>query len=262
MQFNLLGDLEIAHANRNLTPSAQKPRQLICLLLINTNALVRKGDLIDEIWRDEPPASAESILHTYIYTLRKKVFSADPSTRDLLATRTAGYIARVPPDDIDVFRFEKLVARGRDELAGDRPAEAAGTLAEALALWRGPALADVRGGWRLESHAARMEEARLRASELRVEAGLRCGRHREAIGELKLLTAAHPYHEGLHAQLMLALYRSDRVGEALEVYRRLYTVMHEELGIPPCRRLQDLHEAILRADPGLAAPVTAASPGP
>ena len=161
---------------------------------------------------------------------------------------------RVPPDALDVRRFEALLEQGRRQLAGGEPEPASLTLRDALALWRGPALADLAFERFAQTEIARLEELRLTALEARIDADLALGRHDSLVAELETLVAAHPYREGLRAQLMLALYRSDRQGEALETYRRARQTFSVELGIEPGPRLRELERAILRHDPSLDAP--------
>jgi DNA-binding SARP family transcriptional activator len=164
-----------------------------------------------------------------------------------LATRPPGYVLRLDEDELDLHRFERLV---EDSRTAD-PATAAGLLRDALALWRGPPLADLAYEPFAQPEIARLEEARLAALEHRIEADLALGRHDEVVGELEGLTAEHPLRERLRGQQMLALYRSGRQAEALDSYRTARVVLVEELGIEPGRRLRELHQAILEQDPGL-----------
>jgi YVTN family beta-propeller protein len=167
-------------------------------------------------------------------------------------------VLRVPPEGLDVHRFEALLERGRQEFARGEAERASATLREALALWRGPPLADLAFEPFAQGEIARLEELRLTAIEARIEADLAHGRHDSLVAELETLVAAHPYREGLRAQLMLALYRSGRQAEALETYRRARRTFAEELGIEPGTRLQELEGAILRHDSSLEAPVAEA----
>jgi len=171
-----------------------------------------------------------------------------------LHTEAAGYVLHVPPEGLDARRFETLLETGRQELASGDPARASVTLRDALALWRGPALADLAFEPFAQSEIARLEELRLAAIENRIEADLALGRPDALVAELETLVAAHPYREGLRAQLMLALYRSGRQAEALETYRSARRTFSEQLGIEPGPRLQQLEGAILRHDPSLEAP--------
>jgi tetratricopeptide (TPR) repeat protein len=156
----------------------------------------------------------------------------------------------VPPDDVDAGRFDRLVAQARTA----KPGRAIELLGEALALWRGPALADVPSTRLRQNEAAALDERRLQAAELRTEAHLRLGRHQELITELRALTTANPLRERFWAQLMLALYRSDRQAEALTIYHQVRRLLADELGVEPSVELRDLHQSILTSDPTLAPP--------
>ena len=171
-----------------------------------------------------------------------------------MLTEAAGYVLHVPPEGLDARRFETLLETGRHELASGETARASVTLRDALALWRGPALADLAFEPFAQSEIARLEELRLTAIESRIESDLAVGRQDALVAELETLVAAHPYREGLRVQLMLALYRSGRQAEALETYRSARRTFSEELGIEPGPRLQQLEGAVLRHDPSLEAP--------
>ena len=171
-----------------------------------------------------------------------------------MLTEATGYVLHVPPEGLDARRFETLLETGRRQLASGDPARASVTLRDALALWRGSALADLAFEPFAQSEIARLEELRLTAVESRIEADLALGRPDALVAELESLVAAHPYREGLRAQLMLALYRSGRQAEALETYRSARRTFSEELGIEPGPRLQQLEGAILRHEPSLEAP--------
>ena len=181
------------------------------------------------------------------------MFAAGNGEQPLL-TEAAGYVLHVPPEGLDARRFETLLETGRRQLASGETAHASVTLRDSLALWRGPALADLAFEPFAQSEIARLEELRLTAIESRIEADLALGRQDALVAELETLMAAHPYREGLRAQLMLALYRSGRQAEALETYRSARRSFSEELGIEPGPRLQRLEGAILRHDPSLEAP--------
>jgi streptogramin lyase len=170
-------------------------------------------------------------------------------------------VLHVPPEGLDARRFETLLETGRRQLAGGETTRASVTLRDALALWRGPALADLAFEPFAQGEIARLEELRLTAIESRIEADLALGRQDTLVAELETLVAAHPYREGLRAQLMLALYRSGRQAEALETYRSARRAFSEELGIEPGPRLQQLEGAILRHDPSLEAPEPEAPSG-
>ena len=169
----------------------------------------------------------------------------------MLETRTPGYVLRVEPDALDLHRFERLVDEGRSLLTRGRAADAAERLRDALALWRGPALADFAYESFAQAAIARLEEMKLAAIELRIDADLALGRHDELVGELEALVTEHPLRERLRSYLMTALYRSGRQAEALEAYQDARRALVDELGIDPRPQLQELERAILRQDPAL-----------
>ena len=159
-----------------------------------------------------------------------------------------GYRLRVKPEQIDANRFECLAGEGSEALAAGKSALAAERLRQAVALWRGPALADLQTERFAVTAAARLEEERVAVLEQRLEADLALDHHQQLIHELKPLVAEHPYRERLCAQLMLALYRSGRQAEALHVYRQARRILADELGLEPCHELKQLEQAILRHD--------------
>ncbi|GAA2728875.1 hypothetical protein GCM10010360_06050 [Streptomyces nogalater] len=247
MEFRLLGPVEILWQGRNIMPTAPKPRQVISLLMLRHNTVVQAAELIDELWPELPPPSAITTLQTYIYKFRKILMKQGAD--DLLRTQPGGYILTIPPSTVDVNRFERDADDGQELLQRGDAAGAAEKLGHALALWRGPALADVVASGRLFSYVTRLEELRFRILELRIEADLATGRHRELVSELKSLVLAHPLHEHLHGLLMLALHRSGRRHEALEVYRSVRHKMIEDLGLEPGKDLATLHHTLLSDSP-------------
>ena len=246
MQFNLLGPIQVVDKGHVRTPSSPKQRTVLSLLLLRSNELVSTEALVEELWRDRSPPSAMSTLQTYIYQLRKMFLNGnhDPHGQILL-TKTTGYLLRLQPVQLDIHHFGELARQGREALADGRTERASTLLHKALNLWRGPALADVEAGPRLEAHITRLHESRLSVLEQRIEADLRLGRHRELIGELKALAAEHPFHEWFYMPLMVALSLSGRRWEALEVYRVLRRVLREELGLEPSVAVERLQQAIL-----------------
>ena len=216
---------------------------------MHANEPVPRERLIEELWGDAAPKTVNAALSVYLSRLRRLL--VDGTGEQLLLTQAAGYVLQVPPDKLDVHRFKALLERGRRELAGGEAERASATLREALALWRGPPLADLALEPFSQSEIARLEELRLAALEARIEADLALGRQDSLVAELETLVAAHPYREGLRAQLMLALYRDGRQAEALETYRRARRTFSEELGIEPGPRLRELEGAILRHDSSL-----------
>ena len=235
---------------------------LLAALLIRPNQVVSTDALIDALWGERPPPSAGGLLQVYVSQVRKVL-----SREARLVTRPPGYLIEVQSEELDSARFAQLLEQGREALGQGNHQLASATLAEALALWRGPALADFAFEHFAQSEAARLEELRLVALEARIQADLELGRHDELVPELRTLVAAEPRREHVRAQLMLALYRSGRQADALEVYREGRRVLVEELGIDPGAELQGLEQAILNQDPSLAARAPARSklpspPGP
>jgi class 3 adenylate cyclase len=212
---------------------------------------VTSDALIDALWPEQPPETAANALQVYVSGLRRAL---GPEASGLLETRPLGYAVNLATDALDSERFESFLAQGRAALAGGDPAAAGDTLRRALSLWRGPALADFRYEPFAQAEIARLEDLRLAANEERIEADLALGRHAELVGELEGLVASHPVRERLRGQLMLALYRSGRQAEALEVYQETRRGLVEELGIEPSQPLRDLEAAILRQDATLAPP--------
>lgn len=244
MEFRVLGPLEARDSGRVVALGAGRERSLLGVLLLHANEAVSVDRLVDELWGERPPARATKLVQGYVSGLRKLLGA------DRLVTRQPGYLVRVEPSELDLVEFERLVRRARSE----PPEGAARLLREALALWRGPALAGVRLEGVALSEAERLNELRLTALLERIDADLALGRHEELVGELEALIAEHPLRERLRAQLMLALYRAGRQAEALEVYRQTRSVLTEEFGIDPSIELQSLERAVLNQDPELLGP--------
>jgi DNA-binding SARP family transcriptional activator/ABC-type branched-subunit amino acid transport system substrate-binding protein/streptogramin lyase len=208
--------------------------------------------LIDELWGDQPPADAQTALQQHVSRLRKALGS-----NGVLVTRAPGYALEVPAEQLDLARFRALVEQGRKELDG-APRAAARTLRKALALWRGPPLADLATESFAVASTHALEEERLAALESRIDAELACGLHAELVGELTSLVRKHPLREHLRAQSMLALYRSGRQADALEAYTDARRALVDELALEPGPELQRLQQSILAHDTELAAPQTSA----
>lgn len=255
LRIDLLGPLEISARGRIIHLTAPKPRQVLALLALSANSIVRNEQFMEELWEDKPPTSASTTLQTYIYQLRKCLnirvsrgsgrAGKGPLPDMLLHTYANGYMLSLAEDALDTLRFERMVQRGRELLDADSAAEAAHLLREALALWHGPALVDVNYGLVLRAEVIRLEEIRRSAIEARIDAELLLGRQQALLSDLMKLTAQNPTHEGFQARLMLALYRSGRRSEALQVFRRARNALVTELGVEPSVKLQQLHQAIL-----------------
>jgi DNA-binding SARP family transcriptional activator len=255
LEFRILGPLELWDGSGEVALSGPKLRALLAVLLLHPNEVVPADRLIEDVWGEDSPDGAAAALRVNVSRLRKAL------PPDVLTTRAPGYLMRVESDELDLQRFERLVDEGRDLRGRGLVAEASERLREALSLWRGPALAEF--GYESFAQAAigRLEEIRLAALELRIDADLALGRHHELVGELEALVAEHPLRERLRRSLMTALYRSGRQAEALEAYHAARRVFVHELGIDPSPALQELERAILRHDPALDVEVPA-TPAP
>jgi DNA-binding SARP family transcriptional activator len=249
VEFRILGPLEVWHEGRPVHIGGAKERALLAFLLLHAGEPVSADRLIDELWGDSPPATARKSLHVRVAGLRRAL----PS--DVLLTHGNAYLVRLLPNQLDLHRFEQLLSDGSNALAAGDPSAAVQTLHEALALWRGRALADFAYESFAQPAIARMEELRVHALELRIAAQLELGLHARAIAELEGLIADDPFRERLREQLMLALYRDGRQAEALDVYRRTREELDAKLGIEPGPVLQRLQLAILRHDPSLDGPI-------
>ena len=248
MEYRILGPLEVLDDGRPVALGGSKQRALLALLLLNAGEVVSRDRLIEGLWRDSPPETAATALHVYISQLRKIL------GREVIETRTPGYLLRVEDGQLDLQRFEQLVKAAR----GEEPEEAATRLKEALALWRGPPLADLDALEFADREGAHLEARRLAAVELRIDADLELGEHAALVPELERLVRDHPLRERLRGQLMLALYRSGRAAEALEVYQSCRRLLADELGLEPGEALKRLERGILNHDPALEPPVAAA----
>ncbi|MFI2290357.1 AfsR/SARP family transcriptional regulator [Streptomyces niveus] len=256
LRIRILGPMEISGQGEDRTPSAPMARRLLAALLLHANEQVRTSTLIDELWDGEPPRLARKTIQTYVYQLRKPPHPAVVGTGaggigERVETCPNGYRIRLAPDELDLWQFERHLARARVDLGDGDPESAARRLRVGLALWRGDAFADIETGPALAARVAQLADARLGAVELRVEADLRLGRHHRLMGELRQLTADHPLNEEFAAQFMLAAYRSGQRGTALETFGQLRRDLVDELGIEPSHRLQRLQRDVLNEAPAL-----------
>jgi DNA-binding SARP family transcriptional activator len=251
VEFRILGPLEVVDEGRPLPLGGSRQRTLLALLLTHANEMVSTDRLIDELWGARPPKAALNALQFHVSQLRKAI-----APSEAIVTQEPGYLIRLEPDELDLLRFERLVAEAQQA----RPELAARLLRDALGVWRGPPLADLAHTWVGDAEILRLEELRLRALELRIEADLALGRHADVVGELEVLVRDHPLRERLRAALMRALYASGRQAEALNVYRETRQTLVDQLGIEPSPALQELERAILRQDPALVADGEAGAP--
>ena len=246
IEFRVLGPLQALDDGRALALGGLKQRGVLAVLLLERNRVVPRDRLVDALWEDDPPASAANSVQVYVSKLRKLL-----GEHGGLATEQPGYIIRVASGAVDVEEFEQHLAAGKSALRSESFVEAEASLAKALALWRGPALADLASEPFAHAEIARLEGLRLEALDARFEAMLSVGREAEAVGELQALVGLHPHDERFRALLMVALYRSGRHADALETYRSFRRLLDEELGLEPTPELRQLEQAILRQDDSL-----------
>jgi DNA-binding SARP family transcriptional activator len=246
VEFRILGPLEVLDGERPVSLPRGRGRALLALLVLRAGEVVSTDQLIDWLWGERPPPTAVTALQGFVSTLRKRLEPARGAGEApaVLETRPPGYVLAIDPGEVDAYRFRRLL----EEAAGAPTSEKATKLRTALGLWRGPALADFKYEPFAQTDIAVLEELRMVAIEERIDVDLALGRHAGLVGELKDLTAEQPLRERLRGQIMLALYRSGRQAEALEVYRTTRQVLVEELGIEPGPALQALEQAILRQD--------------
>jgi len=245
VSFRLLGPVEVVDDGAELDLGTKKQRAVLAVLLLNANRVVTTERLIDQLWGERPPETARSALQVYVAGLRKAL----GRNAGCLRTSASGYVVDVPAGSLDVQRFSALYDEAVN-VEDDRRRVA--LLREALALWRDRPLADLASEPFAARAASALEEQRLEALELRIDADLRLGRHAALVPELESLVAEHPYREALRGQLMLALYRAGRQFDALRVYQSGRRVLADELGLRPSSALRELEAAILRQDDALA----------
>ena len=249
MEFRILGSMEALDEARPLALPVGRGRALLALLVLHVGEAVSAERLIDELWGEHPPATASTVVQGHVSRLRQVLEpgrdKGDPST--ILRTVATGYLLAIEPDAVDANRFKRLRDQAHDATLTVRSA----MLADALRLWRGPALADFTYEPFAQRAITALEELRLAALEERIEADLALGRHGELAPEVEQLIGAHPFRERLRGHLILALYRAGRQVDALEAYQDARAALVEELGIEPGPALQELQQAILRQDPSL-----------
>ena len=252
-EFGILGPLEVSRAGRAVPLGGPRQRAVLALLLLEANRVVSLDRLAEEVWAGHPPDGWVTTLQTYVFHLRRALEPgrAPGAAGGVLVTRGRGYLLRVDREQLDAARFQDGFTAGRAQLEAGRYAEAAGTLRTALGLWRGQVLADLADYGFTRPEAARLEELRLAAAEARIEADLALGRHDALTAELEQLAGEHPMRERVHGQLMLALYRCGRQGDALAAYRHVRDLLVGELGVDPGEPLRRLHASILAHDQAL-----------
>jgi YVTN family beta-propeller protein len=244
VEFRILGPLEVVEDDGPLRLGHGKERALLAVLLLRANEVVSTDQLIEDLWRDGAPATAPKALQVYVSRLRKHLGA------EVLATRPPGYAIVVAPEQLDLARFERLVADARQV----GPVDAASNLRDALSLWRGDPLAEFADEPFAQTEILRLEELRLSAVEDRIDADLALGRHAEVVAELESLVSRNPYRERVRRQLMLALYRSGRQADALVAYQDARRALTDGLGLEPGKELKELERQILSHDDALVAP--------
>jgi DNA-binding SARP family transcriptional activator len=251
--FRILGPLEAEVDGAALSLDCGRQVTVLCALLASPSELVPLETLIYWCWPRRPPRSATAIVQAHISRLRRAIEPDRPAWAPpaVLLRRAPGYLLRLAPDQLDATRFERLIVAGRAALERGEPAQAAGLLAQALALWRGAPLTDVAHVDAAQPTIARLEALWMSAVVTRIDAELRLGRELALVPELVQLVHQHPYDERLCRQLMLALYRCGRQADSLEAYERIRAVLAAELDIAPGPALRRLQEAILAQHPDL-----------
>ena len=251
--FQVLGPVTAVVDGSAVALGGPKQRALLATLLLAEGTAVPRHQLVLSVWGDDPPASAAQSLQVYVHNLRKVLGS------DRIETAGTGYLLPLEPDELDLARCTRLLERARAASDGGRAADAADDARRALALWQGRALADLGEEPVAAAEAARLDELRLQAHELLIDAELALGQDVELLAELEQLIAEEPYRERFREQRLVALYRAGRQAEALDAYRETRATFVEELGVEPGPALRELERAILRQDPALAAPARAAT---
>jgi len=257
VMFGVLGPLEVRGATGRLDVPGRQERALLALLLTAPGRVLSVSAIVDGLWADQPPAGAGKTVQSYVSRLRRAL----PSGASLVLTRSPGYVLAVNPECVDAERFRTLAVAGRRNLGAGRAEAAAAELRDALGLWRGEAYAEFDAPFALAERTA-LEELRLAAVEDRIAADIARGAGPEVVGELETLVGRHPWRERLWAQLMTALYRSGRQGDALNAFQRARNALVDELGIEPGPALRAVEAQVLAQDAALLAVETAAEPLP
>ncbi|PWW56246.1 tetratricopeptide repeat protein [Actinokineospora spheciospongiae] len=252
LRLGVLGAFSVAHGGQQLRPGAVKQRSLLALLALNANHRVSHEEVVDVLWGEDPPASCLGLVHTYVSRLRRTL---DPGGRSI-ASVPGGYRLGATPEQLDLLRFEELVARARTADG----ATAAQLHAEALACWRGPVLADLPERLRGHPTAVALGVCRKATALTYADLALPLGEHAGVVGALRALVPDEPLHEGLHARLMLGLAGTGEQAEALRVFTDLRARLDEDLGVEPGREVREAHLRVLRAQPPRPDPRT--PPGP
>jgi DNA-binding SARP family transcriptional activator len=248
MWFGILGPLLVCDGDVVVEVPAARQRALLAALLLRAGSPVPADVLAEIVWDGMPPSGAQTTLRSHVLRLRR-VLGLGAGAR--VRTRNRAYLVEATPEEVDALRFAQLSQEGGEAVRAGDWARASATLSEALALWRGPLLADVPSESLRREEVQDLEALRLQAEEWRIDAALHLGGASELVPGLQSVAVQHPLRERFHGQLMLALYRCGRQAEALAAYRQARRVLVEELGTEPGPELQQLHQQILHADPAL-----------
>jgi DNA-binding SARP family transcriptional activator len=251
VEFRILGPLEVVEDGNPVALGTLKERLVLAVLLLHANEFVSRERLIDDLWGEAPPPTAQKAVYVYVSKLRKALGRAGA---DPISTASGGYRLHVEPDGLDASRMRILVASARELVAKGELQTAAERFQEAISLWRGATLAGLQLESRGRDEVSALDELRLAALMDRIDCDLALGRQEQALAELSVLVRDHPMRERLRAQQMLALYRADRQADALEAYVEARRTLVDDLGIEPSEALQRLQQAILRHDPSLETP--------
>lgn len=250
MQFKVLGSLEVVADGRTVTPRPAKLRSALAMFCVKSGAVVSCETLATALWSGSPPRTARTALQVYVSKLRKYLDS-HAGLADRLITRPHGYLLELETAELDLLEFDRLAKLADSAAAAGHVDDALGHLMATCSLWRGPALADLRGLPTFDKLARQLDERRIGVLERRIDLQLRLGQHRSLISELYGLVDEYPMWEAVYARLMISLYRSGRIAEALEVYRGMRDSLVTELGLEPGGDIRRLQQSILARDPAL-----------
>lgn len=259
MEVRLLGPLQATGPKGGATLGGPKQRAVLALLALASGRVVTTDALVDSLWGEQAAAGGRRTLQVYVSLLRKALDQAESGAASRLRLEGSGYLLELDPDAVDLTRFERLTQQARDRLTDGDAGQALRLFDQALALWRGPALAEFAYESWAQPAIGRLDEAHAVCLEDRGDALLQLGRHAELVGDLEALTRQHPLRERLRGQLILALYRSGRQADALTAYQSARDVLVEQLGVDPSPQLQALHRQVLTQDAVLAAPARTSS---
>jgi predicted ATPase/DNA-binding SARP family transcriptional activator len=251
LDYRILGPLEVVRDGSSLRLGGAKQKAVLAILILHAGKLVSLDKLVDDLWLEEPPRSAVNVVQSYISRLRRLLSTAKTPGDGIVLSQPSGYVLDAPAELIDRHRVKDALVRGKAALEANRAGEASERLSAALTLFRGPALADFRYEPWAQADVEQIEELEMAVREARIDAELALGRHADVIGELDYLVTGHPAREHFAAQLMVALYRTGRQSEALQVYQSARLALTEELGIDPSPQLRALERQVLEQDPSL-----------